>query len=81
MDRDGISIDLRAAESRLRYERYAPGLNHFAFSVDDQPELERLVTELAEAGIEVPPIQTFEDGQAVFISDPDGLRIELGWEQ
>lgn len=77
---DGIAIDLRAAEDAQAYKRYAPGLNHFAVSAGSQVEFEQIVSDLSAAGIDVPAVQMFGDAQAVFIPDPDGLRIEIGWE-
>ncbi len=77
---EGVAIDLRAAEDAQAYKRYAPGLNHFAFSAGSQAEFERIVSDLSAAEIDVPAVQTFGDAMAVFIPDPDGLRLEIGWE-
>jgi len=77
---DGIAVDLRPAEDAQAYQRYAPGLNHLAFSAGSQAEFDRLLSDLSTAGIDVPTVQTFGNGMAVFIPDPDGLRIEIGWE-
>ena len=77
---DGIAVDLRAAEDAQAYKRYAPGLNHFAFSARSQGEFEQMVSDLSAAGIDVPAVQMFGDAMAVFIPDPDGLRIEIGWD-
>jgi hypothetical protein len=32
---------------------------------------------MAEAGFEVPEIQEFPDGSALFLKDADGMRIEI----
>ena len=77
---DGIAIDLRSAEDPQVYKRYAPGLNHFAFSAGSQAEFDQIVSDLSAAGIDLPAVQTFGDAMAIFIPDPDGLRLEIGWE-
>jgi hypothetical protein len=33
---------------------------------------------VADAGFEVPAIQEFPDGSALFLKDADGMRIEVG---
>ena len=33
---------------------------------------------MKDAGYEVPDIQSFGEGIALFLKDPDGMRIELG---
>lgn len=77
---DGISIDLRASKAGFEYERYAPGLNHFAFSVGSREEFERVVSDLKHAGVAVPTVQEFGEAVAIFIPDPDGVRLEIAWE-
>ena len=84
LEREGLRIEL------LHYERPPPvseptprpmnqlGFTHLSLRVDD---LDEVVTELREAGVEVrndtrielPAAQT----KAVFVSDPDGTLIEL----
>lgn len=78
---EGVAIDLRLAKDGFDYQRYAPGLNHLAFAANSKNELDAIIADLTNAGLTLPAVQTFEDGLAVFIPDPDGLRIEIGWEQ
>jgi hypothetical protein len=33
---------------------------------------------MRDAGYEVPEVQNFGEGVAVFLKDPDGMRIEIG---
>jgi catechol 2,3-dioxygenase-like lactoylglutathione lyase family enzyme len=84
LEREGVRIEL------LHYDQPAPvsgptprpmnqlGLTHLSLRVDD---LDVLVRELAAAGVEIlepTRIAIPEAGaKAVFILDPDGMRIEL----
>ncbi|SDB55737.1 glyoxylase I family protein [Pseudobutyrivibrio sp. YE44] len=54
----------------------ACGLRHLAFKVN---EIERVVAELNELGIECEPIRTdeFTNKKMTFFFDPDGLPLEL----
>jgi catechol 2,3-dioxygenase-like lactoylglutathione lyase family enzyme len=61
------------------YGRYAPGLNHFGFSAPSPEAVRALAEDLAAAGIEA-RLQTFEPGiVALFVPDPDGLRVEVSY--
>nr|WP_276509794.1 VOC family protein [Novosphingobium taihuense] len=76
----GLHIQLRGAKRETReYERYGPGLNHFGFTAPDAAFVEALAAMVSEAG-HVARLQRFPDGtMAVFLPDPDGLRIEVSW--
>ena len=54
-----------------------PGLDHFCLEVEIG-SIDELVTSLAQAGIAVakPPVKR-SDGVSLFVSDPDGCRVEL----
>jgi len=86
-ERDDWKIDLRVNETtelelfimknhppRLSPEAY--GLRHLAFAVKD---VEALVKELEQKGIECEPIRTddYTGEKLTFFRDPDGLPIEL----
>lgn len=76
---EGIHLDFRsAAEPDRGYHRYAPGLNHMGFTARDRTQIERIGKAMLAAGFEVPEIQEFEDGSALFLKDNDGMRIEIG---
>lgn len=69
----------KAKQGTGDYGRYAPGLNHFGFAAPSAEAVEALAAELAEAGIEA-RLQHFEPGiTALFVPDPDGLRIEISY--
>jgi len=76
---DSIHFDLRpASEPERGYHRYAPGLNHLAFSAESREQIIQVREAMAAAGFEVPDVQHFSDGIALFLRDFDGMRIELG---
>jgi catechol 2,3-dioxygenase-like lactoylglutathione lyase family enzyme len=54
-----------------------PGLDHFCLEIDSA-SIDELVAALAHAGIAVakPPVKR-SDGISLFVSDPDGCRVEL----
>lgn len=75
-----IFLDFRAArEASHAYRRHAPGLNHLGLVVSSRADLEALQAKLAAADFEVPRLQGFDDGEALFIKDPEGMRIEVGY--
>ena len=76
---DEVYLDFRQAEEPERgYARYAPGLNHIGFAADSRERIEEIRTAMAAAGYEVPDIQEFPDGSAIFFKDPEGMRVEVG---
>ncbi len=74
---------LRPAHSAQAHNPYAPGLHHLCLRVENEAELAGIGRRLQEQGIAVdnPVPQHYPeyapDYFALFISDPDGLRIEL----
>jgi len=75
---DGNYIDFRQAEDpEHEYRRFSPGLNHLGFTAPDRETIVRIQSEMAEAGFEVPEIQEFPEGSAIFFKDSEGMRIEL----
>lgn len=76
----GLHIQFgKAKEGTGDYGRYAPGLNHFGFAAPNAEAVRTLAEELAEAGIQA-RLQTFDPGiTALFVPDPDGLRVEISY--
>ena len=76
----GLFIQFRQAKhDTADYGRYAPGLNHFGFTAPDVAFVETVKAGMDEAGYEA-RLQRFGDGVvALFIPDPDGLRIEVSY--
>lgn len=76
---EGIYFDFRAAQEPERgYFRFAPGLNHLAFTAGSEDEIKAVGSAMEAAGFTVPDIQHFDDGSALFLRDVDGMRVELG---
>lgn len=55
------------------------GMYHFAFRVETLDRLETIRRRLAEAGTDVSAIVDLEAAKSIFLSDPNGLQIELCW--
>ncbi len=70
-----------AREGAPDHDAYAPGLHHLCFRVADRASVDRVATELGAAGIEAAPPRLYpeyhEDYYATFLTDPDGIRLEV----
>jgi lactoylglutathione lyase len=74
-----VYFDIRQAENLGHsYQRYAPGLNHIGFTAPNRDAIAQVQDVMKDAGYEVPDVQSFGEGVALFLKDPDGMRIELG---
>ena len=75
---EGLHIQFGpAGEDTPGYERYGPGLNHFGFSAPSVAMVEELAAVMEAAG-HVARLQRFAGGTtALFLPDPDGLRVEV----
>ena len=65
-DVDGSPFDHRRA-----------GLDHFAFRVADEAELDRWSAHLDELEIPHSPVRALDLGRFVSLVDPDGIQLEL----
>lgn len=76
----GLHIQfMKAKEGTGEYGRYAPGLNHFGFAAPSAEAVEALAADHEAAGIEA-RLQRFDPGiTALFVPDPDGLRVEISY--
>ena len=73
-----VAFDIKQAEAGTRdYDRFGPGLNHSAFTVSGEAELDRTRDGMAAAGFEVAHKQRFGAEIATFFKDPDGMRVEV----
>lgn len=72
---------LRPARSLTAHNPYAPGLHHFCLRVDSQEEVKETGRRLKEQNIPVSEPKLYPeyapDYLAVFLTDPDGLRLEI----
>lgn len=75
---DTVELEIFAEENPPKRVNHpeACGLRHLAFHVDD---VEAVVKELEELGIECEPIRTdtYTGKKMTFFADPDGLPLEL----
>ena len=79
-NQQGVALDFRQAQKLDQaYERYAPGLNHLGIQAHSLDDLESIRETMLAKGYTMPAIQSFKDGHAIFIPDPDGLRVEIGY--
>lgn len=77
---DGLAIELAQAGAPDRgYAREGVGLNHLGFTAPERGTVAEIRERMAEAGFAVPEIQTFGEDVAIFMKDPDGIRIEVTW--
>lgn len=75
---DGVYLDLKQARKPGHaYQRYAPGLNHMGFTAPTREEVLEVQKLMRQAGFEVAEIQEFGSETALFLKDPDGMRIEV----
>ncbi len=73
-----IYLDIRLADKPdHQYERFAPGLNHIGFTAPDREAITEVQNVMKTAGYDAPEVQMFGDDVALFMKDPDGMRIEI----
>lgn len=72
---------LRPAHSGNRHDEYAPGLHHLCFRVESKADVQEAAQRLKTQNIRVSEPRLFPeyaaDYVAVFLSDPDGIRLEI----
>jgi catechol 2,3-dioxygenase-like lactoylglutathione lyase family enzyme len=72
---------LRPARSDATHDSYAAGLHHFCLRVDSERDVDAIAEQLEKAGIAVsmPSLypQYAPDYYAIFLYDPDGIRLEV----
>jgi glyoxylase I family protein len=72
---------LRPARRTAAHDPYAAGLHHFCLRVDSAADVDEAAARLAAAGIAVtaPALypQYAPDYYAIFLDDPDGIRLEV----
>jgi len=77
-DGAGFYIQFLQAKSGTRpYERYGAGLNHLGFEAPDPASVARIRDAMREAGFAAPELQELGGATALFMKDPDGLRVEI----
>ena len=78
--RNGTMLGLRPADGG-EYRYYAAGIEHLAFEVDEAAEVDAAYAGCLEReeNVHFPPEidRDVEDYYALFVFDPDGIRIEV----
>ena len=62
---------------RDSFDHRRTGLDHFAFKVADEGELERWTTHLDDLDVAHSPVRVLDLGRFVSFEDPDGIQFEL----
>jgi len=75
---NGLYLQFGPARPDTRpYERHGAGMNHIGFAAPDIGFVEHVAAVMTAAGHEA-RLQRFGDGTvALFLPDPDGLRVEV----
>lgn len=72
---------LRPARGAAAHDPYAPGLHHLCFRVASRAEVDAVAAALQTLGIEASAPRVYpeyaDDYYATFLSDPDGIRLEI----
>jgi glyoxylase I family protein len=66
-----------ASGSSDPFDHRRTGLDHFAFKVADDAELDRWITHFDELGVPHSPVRVLDLGRFVSFEDPDGIQFEL----
>ncbi len=77
-----LQFTLRPASPGAQdHDPYSPGLHHFCFRVADRAAVDAIADQLQQRGVEATKPrhypEYYEDYYATFVSDPDGLRLEI----
>jgi catechol 2,3-dioxygenase-like lactoylglutathione lyase family enzyme len=76
----GLHLQVLAAEAGTRdYQRRGPGLNHLGFGAPDADFVATLRALMLAKGHQIQPVQHLGGAHALFMPDPDGLRVEVTW--
>ena len=59
------------------FDHRRTGLDHFAFRVADEADLDRWIAHLDEQGVPHSPVRVLDLGRFVSFEDPDGIQFEL----
>jgi glyoxylase I family protein len=66
-----------AGRSGDRFSPLRTGLDHIAFEVSDEGQLEEWIAELDALGVEHSPVRDLGHSRFVSFEDPDGIQLEL----
>jgi catechol-2,3-dioxygenase len=75
---DGVYLDLKeATEPGDGYRRYGIGLNHMGFTAPTREAVKEVAEAMRAGGFPVPELQQLGTSLALFMKDPDGMRVEI----
>ncbi|MEJ1969211.1 MAG: VOC family protein [Rhizomicrobium sp.] len=76
-----MQVSIRPSKSAAPHDPYAPGLHHLCLQVADNAAVDSFHRLAAAHGIAATPpafyLQYADDYYASFLTDPDGLRLEV----
>lgn len=75
--RDGLFFDIRPAKSTEGHMTGGPGVDHIGFRASTRAEVDSISRAMSEAGHPGQVIEFDNGDYALFLPDPDGLRIEI----
>jgi glyoxylase I family protein len=76
-----FGIVLRPARTGSRHDSYAPGLHHLCVRVDSAADVRETAEALRAQGLDATEVKPYPDYApdyvATFVTDPDGIRLEI----
>jgi catechol 2,3-dioxygenase-like lactoylglutathione lyase family enzyme len=76
-----FGIVLRPARTNGDHQPYAPGLHHLCLRVATTADVDTVARKLTQLGLPASPAQPYPeyapDYCATFLTDPDGIRLEI----
>lgn len=76
-----FGIVLRPARTNTEHQPYAPGLHHLCLRVDTATDVDTVAHQLRQLGIPASDAKHYPeyapDYHATFLTDPDGIRLEI----
>ncbi len=76
-----IFVELRQArDPGHAYVRQGVGLNHLGVRAQSRAHVDQLVASLRAAGVDAPAPMVIDEAYVCFVPDPDGIRIEIGYD-
>lgn len=79
-----VSIGLHRAKNRTGHDRFAPGLHHLALHASSRGDVDAVYALALERGaivLDKPAEYDYTPGYyAVFLADPDGMKLEVVYE-
>lgn len=73
----GVGLCQPADGTRDVFDYRRTGLDHFAFKVADEAELDGWIAHLDALGVAHSPVRVLDIGRFVSFEDPDGIQLEL----